>query len=64
MRIITASLIVAVVVLGAIYDIIAAVVGGQESTISVIVWNVSLKHPVIPFAVGVLCGHLFWRLSE
>lgn len=36
---------------------------GIKGTISYFVWQTSAKYPVVPFAVGVLCGHLFWQVK-
>lgn len=30
------------------------------NTISEVMLKYALQHPIIPFAFGVLCGHLFW----
>lgn len=57
---ITVVIIVLMVVGGALYDVVALVNGGVEATISRVVLNASCKHPIIAFAMGVLCGHLFW----
>ena len=43
-----------------IYDVIAIEKGGTEASISAVVLKTSLKRPIVPFAVGVLCGHLFF----
>lgn len=32
------------------------------ATISEWFWRWSSKYPLIPFGVGVLCGHLFWQV--
>jgi peptidoglycan/LPS O-acetylase OafA/YrhL len=62
----TQWLIVAVVVLAAAYDVIAMLQGGVQATISRRVWFWSKDMPIIPFLVGVLCGHLFFsqRVKE
>ena len=48
-----------------IFDIIMAVLQNKDpknfKTISKVIWEQSSKHPIIPFAVGMLMGHLFWR---
>lgn len=41
------------------WDVVAALAGWQ--TLSEWVWETSPTHPLIPFAAGLLCGHLFWR---
>jgi len=42
------------------YDICAAIWGGYHGTVSGAIWDFSAKQPAVPFAAGVLCGHLFW----
>jgi hypothetical protein len=56
----TTYLLIASVFFYAIYDIAAAMLGGREATISYDVLNAAQAHPVIPLAVGVILGHLFW----
>jgi succinate dehydrogenase hydrophobic anchor subunit len=41
------------------YDAIIA--AGSGTTISQVVWQISAKTPLVPFLVGVVCGHLFWQ---
>lgn len=53
-------LLVTVVVL-ILYDILAFCRGGTDATISNVIYKLSLDNPIIPFAAGMLCGHLFWR---
>lgn len=55
--------IVSVIVIIA-YDICAAIWGGRHETVSGIIWDWSAKHPVLPFAAGFLCGHLFFNNTE
>lgn len=43
-----------------VYDVIAAIRGGEKATISHVIAISSMHFPVIAFAVGVLCGHFFW----
>jgi hypothetical protein len=55
------GIVIGVVALGLIgYDIFAYY-NGDSSTISEVIWSVCGKMPLIPFAVGILCGHLFWQ---
>lgn len=51
-----------VVILG--YDLLAIMQGGNEATISHLVITLSYQYPPIPFLVGFVMGHLFWRMSE
>lgn len=56
----TAWLLVAVVVGLSAYDIFAAVKWGYHGTISYDILTMAMAHPIVAFAAGVLCGHLFW----
>lgn len=55
-------MIVAVVLIAG-FDVFAFARWGGNFTISTITWNVAQKYPIIPFAVGVLAGHLFWQMG-
>lgn len=43
------------------YDIWAALNKETGDTITEVV-RFGSQHPIIPFALGVLCGHLFWNI--
>ena len=45
-----------------IYDLSALLLGGMNATISRVVIDASYDWPAIPFAVGFLCGHLFFSM--
>lgn len=49
---------IAIVLIG--WDIYVAANDIPGDTISELTLSWAFMHPVIPFAVGVLCGHLFW----
>lgn len=34
-----------------------------RATFSFTIYTISKEHPIIPFAIGVLCGHVFWPLG-
>jgi hypothetical protein len=42
------------------YDVAVAYLYGSQPTISRIVHDWAYGNPVVAFALGVLCGHLFW----
>lgn len=42
------------------WDIVVAANDTPGDTISEITLAFAMRHPVIPFAVGVLMGHLWW----
>lgn len=57
---ITAWVCIAAVLLLAAYDIYLAANGVPGDTISEVMRTVARKHPIIPFAAGVIFGHFFW----
>lgn len=57
---ITVAFIVAVTVGSIVYDVVANAQGGVSATISRVMRAAAMDYPIIPFAVGVLIGHLFW----
>ena len=60
----TGIIVMAAIFLLIIYDIYAYSQGGQEATLSFLIYSQSFEHPLIPFATGVLCGHFFWNLKR
>lgn len=46
-----------------LYDVYAVIKGGTEATISWIVAGWAYDYPSLPFAVGFVCGHLFWQMK-
>lgn len=42
-----------------LWDVYAVLRGGSEATISRILYDVATAYPIIPFAVGILIGHLW-----
>ena len=59
----TRAVIALVVVSAIVYDVIAYAHGGVDATISRITLAWAHRWPLVPFSVGVLCGHLFWPQS-
>ena len=49
-----------VVLLLIAFDIYTAIFHGMDSTISWQTYSMSKDTPIIPFGIGVVCGHLFW----
>ena len=64
MRTGTKWVVVAVTLLLIAYDVAALAIGGVDATISRVVLGWSRENPIIPFAVGVVCGHLWWSQRE
>lgn len=63
-RIITTFVLVATIVFLVGYDVIAALLGTTDATISWVIWTDIHEYPVIAFAAGFLCGHLFWSQTQ
>jgi integral membrane sensor domain MASE1 len=57
----TKIIIISITVVAIVADIVLIACG--DSSISQTIQTLSGKFPIIPFAVGVLCGHLFWRVG-
>lgn len=64
MKKITPIVITSLIIVIAVYDVIAIIQGGTEASIShvMIIW--SYKYPVFTFAMGFTMGHLFWRIKD
>ena len=43
-----------------VWDVYVFMTAGSPATISRVVFRWAEAHPVIPFGIGVLCGHLLW----
>jgi hypothetical protein len=56
----TTWFLTAAVVVFIVYDIFAAIHWGADGTISRDILQIAYIHPILPFAIGVLMGHLFW----
>ena len=48
----------------AAYDVLTISQGGMETSISHTMIEWSYKYPIFTFLMGVVCGHLFWRMSD
>ncbi len=42
------------------WDIYVYFAGDKVDLITSVIWSTSRNHPVVPFMVGVVMGHLFW----
>ena len=60
---VTSIFIISVTVLVIAFDVYVYTRGGTDATVSWAIFSVSYRHPMIPFSVGVLCGHLFWQMK-
>jgi len=59
----TIGILIAVTLLLIMWDVYVAFfnkVPNRQDTISGVVLGFAKRHPVIPFAIGVVCGHLLW----
>jgi hypothetical protein len=61
---ITILLLLAVIVILGGWDIYVAANAHSGDTISEIVLAASIERPIIPFVLGVVCGHLFWPQTK
>ena len=60
----TTEWVVIVAVVGLVlYDLVAMVRSGPDATISVIVHEFSKNNPIVPLAVGIVIGHIFWPVG-
>jgi hypothetical protein len=48
----------------AAYDVWVMQVAGKEASISWTLIESSYHYPVLTFSLGVICGHLFWRMKD
>ena len=61
---VTKFLIILVFIVIFIWDsIVMFFAADLNATISFAIYTISRQHPIIPFTIGVLCGHVFWPLS-
>ena len=59
-RLWTIGILVGVTLLLIVWDVYAATNKERGDTISEVVLGFARRHPVIPFLLGVLMGHLLW----
>ena len=60
---IATKVVLAVVVLVLIvWATVASVLGAEGSTISEHVRDYCAAYPLLPFALGIVCGHWFWPM--
>lgn len=61
-RKITIAILLAVTLVLVLWDIWVYVIQPEYGggTISEVVLGFARRHPVLPFAIGVVCGHLLW----
>ena len=60
---ITQAFIIALIAVIAAFDAGVVYVWGQEQSISRHLYNISVAYPIVPFAVGVVVGHVFWPVK-
>jgi hypothetical protein len=56
----TEILLIVGILIYAAWDIYAASNDTRGDTISEVIYNAAKRRPVIPFALGFLCGHVFF----
>lgn len=55
---------VVIVVIVTVYDVYAMAIGGTENSISHMLITYAYHYPILPFLVGFIMGHLFWRMRD
>lgn len=60
----TVIFIISLVVIVAIFDVYIINKKGKSESISAHLIRASHNHPSIPFLIGFVAGHLFWRMSD
>lgn len=63
MRKITMIFIGGLTALIAAFDIWVINQGGKEASISHVLIEWAYEYPSLPFLLGFVCGHLFWRMK-
>ncbi len=63
-RAITGFFIIGCVLIIAGYDVWAFMKADTEGTISHLLMSWAHAYPIMPFAIGVLVGHLFWSIRN
>ncbi len=53
-------IIIAIIAVITIWDVAVVLMGRPDTTIGAVILKLSKEHPMIPFTLGVLIGHLFW----
>jgi|GEM_PF-4777776 len=46
------------------YDALTISQGGVATSISQTMIDWSYKYPIFTFIMGIICGHLFWKISD
>lgn len=59
-RPITRWIMLSVIAALIVWDVLAYLIGGNNSTISVIITDWSYYSPWIPYLFGLMCGHFFF----
>lgn len=56
----TFGFIITVILMAVAFDIIAILLWGTEGSLSRVMLDFSKRWPIVPFALGVVAGHIFW----
>lgn len=60
MRYFLAIALLVIMMLSGIWDVYAIAVNHPLDTVSRVLQDWSLKYPVLPMALGIILGHIFW----
>ncbi len=56
----TEAVIYGSIIVLVVYDIFILLDKGVDQTISSVLLKISKNYPIIPFALGIVFGHIFW----
>jgi len=59
---VTKVILLLIVFVVTVWDVFLISTGNYSATFSVVLHESSKAWPIIGFALGVLCGHVFWQI--
>jgi hypothetical protein len=59
----TAIFIVSIALMIAAFDVYIILKKGKYHSISAFIIRASHNYPLLPFLLGIVCGHLFWSMN-
>jgi hypothetical protein len=59
----TVLFITVVFIAVAVFDVYIIAKKGKKESISAHIIRASHAHPLLPFLLGIVCGHLFWSMK-
>jgi len=59
---VTKVILLLIVFVVTVWDVFLISTGNYAATFSVVLYEAAKAWPIIAFALGVLCGHVFWQI--